>query len=126
MTLANEADRPLREAFSESMEAFDGGHHCPSWGALWSSARGETDRAEEDEILMHVGKCAACAAAWRMARDLARDSADAPRVRAEEGRRDVPWVRLAAGRVSWDAARHDGLVTASGQRADLSPVLPLL
>ena len=38
----------------------------------------------------------------------------------------LTWVRLAAGRQSWPAAVDGGLVRASGQRADLSPYLPLL
>jgi hypothetical protein len=38
----------------------------------------------------------------------------------------LTWVRLAAGRQSWAAALDAGLVRASGQRADLSPYLPLL
>jgi hypothetical protein len=38
----------------------------------------------------------------------------------------LTWVRLAAGRQSWAAAVDGGLVRASGQRADLSPYLPLL
>ncbi len=36
------------------------------------------------------------------------------------------WVRLASGRLGWAPALEQGLVTASGQRADLSAVLPLL
>jgi uncharacterized protein (TIGR03083 family) len=36
------------------------------------------------------------------------------------------WVRLAAGRLDWADAVADGRVSASGQRADLSAVLPLL
>jgi uncharacterized protein (TIGR03083 family) len=36
------------------------------------------------------------------------------------------WVRLASGRLSWAQAVEKGLVAASGQRADLSDVLPLL
>ena len=36
------------------------------------------------------------------------------------------WVRLAAGRLGWAQAVEEGLVAASGQRADLSGVLPLL
>ena len=35
------------------------------------------------------------------------------------------WLRLAAGQLSWDAAVADGKVVASGNRADLSPHLPL-
>jgi hypothetical protein len=35
------------------------------------------------------------------------------------------WIALAAGTVSWADAERDGLVRASGERADLSPLLPL-
>jgi uncharacterized protein (TIGR03083 family) len=38
----------------------------------------------------------------------------------------VTFLRLATGRVSWDDAMQTGRVAASGLRADLSPVLPLL
>jgi uncharacterized protein (TIGR03083 family) len=36
------------------------------------------------------------------------------------------WIRLAAGRVDWDDARRGGGVRASGARADLSGLLPVL
>ena len=35
------------------------------------------------------------------------------------------WLRLATGRLTWDAAVAEGRVTASGNRADLSPHVPL-
>jgi Bacterial SCP ortholog len=35
------------------------------------------------------------------------------------------WLRLATGELSWDAAVVEGRVTASGNRADLSQLLPL-
>jgi hypothetical protein len=35
------------------------------------------------------------------------------------------WVRLATGRLSWAQARGEGLIQASGPRADLAPYLPL-
>jgi hypothetical protein len=35
------------------------------------------------------------------------------------------WLRLATGRLTWDAAVAEGRVTASGNRADLSALLPL-
>ena len=38
----------------------------------------------------------------------------------------LTWTRLAAGRVGWSEAVESGALTASGERADLSPVLPLL
>lgn len=36
------------------------------------------------------------------------------------------FLRLATGRLTWDAARTAGLVSASGIRADLTDLLPLL
>jgi hypothetical protein len=36
------------------------------------------------------------------------------------------WVALATGEVSWSEAMSDGRIRASGQRADLSPYLPLV
>jgi uncharacterized protein (TIGR03083 family) len=38
----------------------------------------------------------------------------------------VSWVRLAAGRLSWSAALADGRLTASGERSDISGLLPIL
>lgn len=38
----------------------------------------------------------------------------------------LTWVRLAAGRLRWQEAVDAGAVSASGERADLSAVLPLL
>jgi hypothetical protein len=35
------------------------------------------------------------------------------------------WLRLATGQLSWDDAVSEGKVSASGNRADLSPHLPL-
>ena len=35
------------------------------------------------------------------------------------------WLRLATGQLPWDVAVAEGRVTASGNRADLSPHLPL-
>ena len=35
------------------------------------------------------------------------------------------WLRLATGQVSWDEAVAGGKLTASGNRADLGPYLPL-
>jgi hypothetical protein len=36
------------------------------------------------------------------------------------------WISLAIGDLSWAEAERDGRVRASGERADLSPFLPLL
>ena len=36
------------------------------------------------------------------------------------------WVALATGELTWAAALADGRIRASGERADLSPYLPLI
>jgi putative sterol carrier protein len=38
----------------------------------------------------------------------------------------VTWLELATGRLGWNEAVDTGRVQASGERADLSPLLPLL
>lgn len=38
----------------------------------------------------------------------------------------LTWLRLATGRLTWDEALAAGAVLASGTRADLSTVLPLI
>jgi hypothetical protein len=36
------------------------------------------------------------------------------------------WLALASGALAWEEARAGGRISASGERADLSPWLPLL
>ena len=36
------------------------------------------------------------------------------------------WIALATGELAWTDAERDGRVRASGERADLSPLLPLV
>ncbi|MBM9508952.1 maleylpyruvate isomerase family mycothiol-dependent enzyme [Actinacidiphila acididurans] len=38
----------------------------------------------------------------------------------------LTWIRLATGRTGWASARQDAAVSASGERADLSPYLPVM
>jgi hypothetical protein len=38
----------------------------------------------------------------------------------------VTWVALASGDLDWDEAERDGRLRASGERSDLSHLLPLL
>lgn len=38
----------------------------------------------------------------------------------------LTWVNLATGELTWPTATAEGLVTASGERADLSEFLPLV
>jgi hypothetical protein len=36
------------------------------------------------------------------------------------------WIALATGDLEWDEAERDGRLSASGERSDLSPLLPLV
>lgn len=36
------------------------------------------------------------------------------------------WIELGAGSMTWDAALSSGVLTASGERSDLSKLLPLI
>ena len=36
------------------------------------------------------------------------------------------WIALATGDLDWNEAERDGRLTASGERSDLSPLLPLV
>jgi hypothetical protein len=36
------------------------------------------------------------------------------------------WIYLAIGKTIWETAKSQGLISASGERADLSTVLPLI
>ena len=36
-----------------------------------------------------------------------------------------PWVALAVGSLTWQQAEDSARITASGERADLAPYLPL-
>ena len=64
----------LREAFQSDAEILAGGERCPAAERIWRSVEGELDAPENDSLLRHVGECGACAAAWRLARDLSRSS----------------------------------------------------
>jgi uncharacterized SCP-like protein len=37
----------------------------------------------------------------------------------------VTWVKVATGAISWDDAVATGVIRSSGNRADLSPYLPV-
>ena len=96
MTLTEDGRDNLRDAFSESVEVVDEGRHCPPWETLWRSARREMEPDEDEVVLMHVGECPACAAAWRMARELARDAVDPVRAVGADRPHNLRWMRLAA------------------------------
>ncbi len=88
----------LRAAVASVGEVAGNGAACPSADHLWASATGQADRHEVEAVVLHLGECGACAAAWRLARDLGRE---------ESG------VRVLAGPVRWYRHRWVQLATAA-------------
>jgi hypothetical protein len=66
-------DEQLRDAFVMDAELQADGADCPPAETILESARGELPAAEDEKVLYHVGECGACAAAWRLARELAEE-----------------------------------------------------
>ncbi len=60
----------LRDAFTALAAVAGDGSRCPEPGRLWGSAREELAGRENEEVLLHLGECTACATAWRLAREL--------------------------------------------------------
>ena len=65
----------LREAFTADVTLRSNGGHCPDAERIWQSATEEAPGRRDDELLLHVGECGSCAAAWRVAREMAGDRA---------------------------------------------------
>ncbi len=89
----------LRKAFVADAEMHGGGEECPSAEALWKSAGGELMKQENEEIILHIGECGACAAAWRLAREMAKDKVpvgDSQLARGPTVRAWAPWLAAAA------------------------------
>ena len=60
----------LREGFEGASNLAEGGVACPAAERIWESVEGELDRAANEEMLRHLAACGACAASWRLAREL--------------------------------------------------------
>jgi hypothetical protein len=102
MTDADAGRESLREAFQSDAEILNDGERCPPTERIWRSAEGELDRPQNESLLRHLGECGACAASWRLARDLSESSGKkrAP-VAAGRGSRfgDLPMLAMAAALV---------------------------
>ncbi len=60
----------LRDAFASFAEVAGAGAACPGADELWDAAAGRGERARVEAVVLHLGECGVCAAAWRVARDL--------------------------------------------------------
>ena len=89
-------DDRLQGEFARLAEVAGDGAACPSPETLWKSARAELQSDEREAVVMHLGECTACAAAWRIARDLSRKHLE-ERARFLQPRRvSRVWAPLAA------------------------------
>ena len=90
-------DAKLRDAFARLADDARPTPACPPAERLWSAARGELIPETTHEVVLHTATCAACAEAWRLAVDAAReaglDRTDAPPVRRP---RRTAWLGGAA------------------------------
>jgi len=100
--------RRLREAFSALSERARPREDCPEPDHLWAAVRGELPARVRRELVNHISTCAACAEAWRLARELA----PAPAVDAVAERRPSWLGPLSGIRWSWSYATLAGAAAA--------------
>ena len=65
----------IRQAFQD---ATGEAPECPSSERLLASAIGDLSAAENESIILHLGECPACAAAWRLADELSERNVPVP------------------------------------------------
>lgn len=63
--------RELSAALARLAEAAGRGERCPPPEQIWDSAREMLPGRADRLVVAHIAECTACAAAWRIARDLA-------------------------------------------------------
>ncbi len=103
----------LRAALRRSAEVAGDGTGCPEAERLVSSARKDLPRDENAAIVLHIATCTSCAAAWRVARDVAGVPLAAPS--------EIPRAVFPAGWIRWAAAAAVGLAAIVGGISVLGP-----
>jgi len=94
-------DERLREEFARVRNIAGAGDTCPEESRIWDSAAERLPHGETEELLRHFATCGACAASWRLARELSTDEATVKPVDELAERRHVAtsrpwWIGLAA------------------------------
>jgi hypothetical protein len=122
MTDASFTDEQLREGLTTVARLDERGTDCPPADRLVSSARGELDPPADRPVVLHIARCTACAAAWRIAREVA-STADGALTESTVGTpiRSV-WVRWAAAAVLMLAVVALGVLFVGPER-ETAPVL---
>jgi hypothetical protein len=96
MTPAKFEDDQLRNAFVADAELQAEGANCPPAEKILESVRGELSGKDDEGVLFHVGECGACAAAWRLARELAEEKIPVGRTHRARGPTILSWGRWVA------------------------------
>jgi len=134
MTTDSDADQRLRFAIASLDEIRGTGTDCPAAGRIWESATGGLPPLDDRAVVSHVGECGSCSAAWRIARELARDEAPAASVAPSKGVTWRNWVPMAAAAslvvavvsvgVLWLREPADGPPVYRTQQGDLLEAVP--
>jgi len=88
--------RSLRAAFGALDAVAGNGAACPDADALWDAAAGRQEPADFERVVLHIGECGECAAAWRLARDLQADEARSALLRGPARWFRRTWVQALA------------------------------
>jgi hypothetical protein len=117
MSSGHDTGDDLRAALAKVADVAGDGTACPASDHLVSSARGELASAVDEEVVLHIAACTACAAAWRIAREVkGADARDA----AHRDLASPHWTRWAAAAV-FLVAIGGGIFYFAPER-DIAPV----
>lgn len=85
-----------RAALASLLEVKGHGEACPPAERIWDSVAGGLESGDNEGVILHVGECSACSAAWRLAHRLySREGEATGTVRVVPLRR-MRWIPLAA------------------------------
>jgi hypothetical protein len=89
----------LRQGIGSLLEIKGDGADCPSAETIWESVEEKLDPQKNEEILIHLGECAACSAAWRLGNRLHAEETGASQEAEVIPFRPRQWIPLAAAAV---------------------------
>ena len=121
MSDASFTDEQLRDELTRVARLDEGGSHCPPADRLVSSARGELDPRSDRPVVVHIARCTACAAAWRVAREVASTGSGSETLSAGRTSVRYVWLRWAAAAALIVVAVGLGIVFVGPER-ETAPV----
>jgi hypothetical protein len=92
------SDDTLRGALAEWAEIAGDGRECPDAERLVLSASGDLAPGGDEDVILHIARCTACAAAWRIARGVEGGATVRPPV-AQSRFAQARWYAWAAAAV---------------------------